>query len=261
MEALISIITATYNSEKTISKTLESLINQSSKDFEFIIIDGDSRDDTLAIIEEYEPEFRNKGIKFSWISEKDSGIYDAWNKGLNLANGEWISFLGSDDIMMPEAINTYSQIALKESSRQIDLIHSKVEVIRDDKVIKIIDGKWSWKIFKNQMNIAHVGALHNRSYFKKYGVFDESYKITGDYELLLRARHGLKCLYIDELTAQMAYGGISTTNVKKVFLETLRAKKETGKANEMICWFDFYIASFKHKIKMSLLQFNKMKNH
>ena len=256
MKALISIITATYNSEKTISKTLESLINQSCKDFEFIIVDGNSGDNTVEIIKEYEPLFLKKEIKFFWISEKDSGIYSAWNKGLNLANGDWISFLGSDDVLLPHAIKIYSQKAKEESSRYIDLIHSKVEVIKNDEVVKVIDGKWSWKVFKNHMNIAHVGALHNRSYFKKYGIFDDSYKITGDYELLLRARDNLKCLYIDRLTAQMAYGGISTTNVKKVFLETLKAKRETGGVNKIICWFDFYMASFKRKIKKFLLEFN-----
>lgn len=249
MNEIISIITASYNSEKTISKTLESLLNQSSKEFEFIIIDGNSKDNTVEIIKEYVPLFRQKNINIFWKSEKDSGIYDAWNKGLNLANGEWISFLGSDDILLPNAIEIYNNIAKKKSSKQLDLIHSKVEVTNNGKVIKVINGVWSWKIFKNHMNLAHVGALHNINYFKKYGVFDDSYKITGDYELLLRARDNLKCFYIDKITAQMGYGGISTTNVKKVFLETLKAKNETGKINTMICWFDYYVANFKYKMK------------
>jgi glycosyltransferase involved in cell wall biosynthesis len=249
LNEIISVITASYNSEKTISNTLDSLINQTNKNFEFILIDGNSKDSTLKIVKQYEQAFHQKGINFKWISEQDSGIYAAWNKGLKMVKGEWVSFLGSDDILMPTAIDDYSNLIQNQSSKPIDLIHSKVEVVKNNKVIKVIDGLWSWKIFKNHMNIAHVGALHNMKYFNTYGVFDESYKITGDYELLLRAKDQLKCLYLDKVTAQMAYGGISTTNERKVFLETLRAKRETAQVNALICWFDFYIALFKFKIK------------
>ena len=95
---LISIITVCYNSEKTIERSIQSIINQSYKNIEFIIIDGSSSDNTLEIIDKYKEMISIK------ISEKDSGIYDAFNKGLNICNGDLIGFVNSDDYLMPDAL-------------------------------------------------------------------------------------------------------------------------------------------------------------
>ena len=92
-----SIVTASYNSEKTISDTINSVLNLDFQDFEYIIIDGNSSDDTLEIIQSAVHKFEAKGVSYKFISEKDKGIYDAWNKGIKISEGKWISFLGSDD--------------------------------------------------------------------------------------------------------------------------------------------------------------------
>ena len=93
MTTKLSVIVATYNSEKTLNETLESLLAQTYRTFEVIVIDGLSKDGTVFIIKKYEPLFLDKNIKFYWVSESDSGIYDAWNKGLKKTNSDWIGFL------------------------------------------------------------------------------------------------------------------------------------------------------------------------
>jgi glycosyltransferase involved in cell wall biosynthesis len=245
-----SIITATYNSQKTIKKTLDSILNQTFREFEYIIIDGNSSDKTIEIVKSYQALFLNKGIPFNWISEKDSGIYQAWNKGVKMAKGSWISFLGSDDEYLENAIELYNNTL--NNNKSYDLIYSNVKVINNDKEVNTIDGVWAWKTFKRYMNIAHVGAFHNKNYFNKYGLFDESYKVAGDYELLLRAGEKLITKKISKVTALMDAGGISNNQTSKAFKETFIAKHTTGKVNYIICLIDFFIAHIKFNLKKLL---------
>jgi glycosyltransferase involved in cell wall biosynthesis len=93
----LSIITVSYNSERTISETIVSVLNQTSSDFEYILIDGNSQDNTVSLIKSFETDFLNRGINYKWVSEKDDGIYDAMNKGIKLASNSVIGFLNSDD--------------------------------------------------------------------------------------------------------------------------------------------------------------------
>lgn len=251
-----SIITATYNSEKTIARTLDSILSQTCREFEYIIVDGNSSDKTLDIIKSYQPLFSKKKIPFSWTSEKDKGIYDAWNKGVKIAKGSWISFLGSDDQYLENAIELYN-CELNNNKESLDLIYSNVKVVNQDIEVKIINGIWTWKIFKRYMNIAHVGAFHNRNYFKKHGLFNESYKVAGDYELLLRAREKLKTKKIDKITAFMDSGGVSNNQINIVFKETFLAKNKTGEVNYIICIVDFFIAHLKFNLKKTLNAINR----
>jgi len=244
---LLSVISASLNSEKTIKKTIESVLNQTISNFEYIVIDGNSNDKTIAIVKSFEDKFTKKGISYKWISENDTGIYDAFNKGINLSKGKWISFLGSDDIYKDNAIELYYK-NIVELKREVDFIHSEVKVGER----KIIKGEWSWKIFKRDMNIAHVGAFHHKKYFEKYGLFDTSYRIVGDYELLLRARSNLKALKINEVTAIMGDEGISNKSIKEVFKEATRAKIETAKVSKINSQLDYYKWLLKYQIKKVL---------
>ena len=103
---LFSIITVSYNSQQTITKTIDSVLNQTCKDFEYIIIDGNSSDNTISIIKSYEKKFGNK---LRWISEKDKGIYDAMNKGITLSMGDFIWLVNSDDWLEIDALNQVSK--------------------------------------------------------------------------------------------------------------------------------------------------------
>jgi hypothetical protein len=117
---------------------------------------------------------------------------------------------------------------------------------------KVIRDKWEWKHFRKAMNIAHVGAFHNKNYFKKYGLYDTSYKIAGDYELLLRANNNLKTHWFGEVTAIMADGGISNSQIKNVYLETTKAKIESGKINYFISKLHYFKWMFKYRVKTIL---------
>lgn len=234
-----TVITATYNSEKTVSDTIESVLNQSYKNIEYIIIDGKSNDNTLEIIKSYAHKFKTANIPFQFLSEKDSGIYDAWNKGLKLASGKWVSFLGSDDVYLKDAILAYHE-EITQCQDSIDFAYSKVKLTKNGKITRKIDKEWSWNIFRRKMNIPHVGSFHNKDYFMSYGDFDTRYKIAGDYELLLRAGNKLKTRKVEETTVLMQEGGLSDNLVVKVLKETMRAKNETGKLNIISCYFDFF---------------------
>ena len=109
----LSVIVATYNSAKTLKRTLRSLIQQTNKKFELIIVDGNSSDETLEIIKSFEDTFLQNEIPFVYISEPDTGIYNAWNKGVKLSKGKWISFLGSDDEYIETAIENYYNQLIK----------------------------------------------------------------------------------------------------------------------------------------------------
>ncbi|WP_047549303.1 glycosyltransferase family 2 protein [Psychroserpens sp. Hel_I_66] len=248
-----TIITATYNSEKTIARSLDSLLNQTLLDFEYIIIDGNSKDGTLNILKSYESKFKEKGLTFAWFSEPDSGIYDAWNKGLKYAKGDWISFLGSDDYYLNDALENYFKL-LSISDKPLDWIYSNVLFVKGENNKRLLNSVWSWKDFRRNIKItpAHVGSFHNKLFFKTYGVYDTTYKIAGDYEILLRPKSHLKTAKIEITTAIMDGGGVSNNMIKKVFGETLRAKRETGGVSLFLCYFDYYMSLLKFKIKSIL---------
>ncbi len=254
MKLFLSVITVSLNSEVTIEKTIQSVLNQNFTSFEYIIVDGNSSDNTIKIIKKYESEFHKKSIQFTWISEPDSGIYNAWNKGLKLAKGNWISFLGSDDIYLDNVLEKYAKVIL--ANQNADFIHSKVKLMDKNKVKFIFSDTWKWTEFRRYMKIAHVGSFHNRKYFEKYGNFNEKYKIVGDYEMLLRAKDTLKTVFIDEFTAEMNDGGVSNQNVVRAFGEARIAKISTVHVLKPIAYFDFYFSLLKYYMSSFLKKMN-----
>ena len=250
MSPILSIITATYNNEKTLEETIQSVLDQDFTNFEYILVDGDSKDNTLNIIKKYEPVFQERKITYKWLSERDTGIYQAWNKGLRLANGHWIAFLGSDDTYTEGALKNYAIMA--ERNPEVDFIHSIVKLINGSDVRHTFSEPWKWKNFKRYMKIAHVGAFHNKNYFEKYGVFNEEYKIAGDYELLLRAKSNLKTIFLNTLTAEMKDGGVSNDNVLAAFKEARKAKITTAQIPKSVAFFDFYFNLSKYYVSTAI---------
>tara|TARA_R110001606_G_scaffold283626_2_gene432089 strand:- start:347 stop:1114 length:768 start_codon:yes stop_codon:yes gene_type:complete len=242
-----SIITVSYNSEKTIKETIVSVLNQTETNFEYILIDGKSTDKTVEIIKSFENKFKEKEIAYQWISEKDTGIYNAFNKGIKLSKGTWISFLGSDDMYLKNAIKTYNE-NIFNLKNEADFVYANI--LKNHKII--VSKKWTWKTFKRKMTIAHVGSFHHKNYFKNHGFFNEDYKIAGDFEVLLRAKSQLKTHKIDEVTVVMGDDGISSNQIKKVYIETTKAKIETANINILIAKRDYYIWMFKYNIKRLL---------
>ncbi len=250
-----SIIIATFNSGKTLQATLDSLLLQTYKNFEVILVDGLSNDNTIDIIKSNEKRFIDSNIPYIWSTEKDSGIYDAWNKALKKVNSSWISFLGSDDTYYPSALDTYN----KEISKypNINYVSSKVEYINSDGNILMIIGKpYEYNQMNRYMNIAHVGSFHKKELFEKHGNFNTSYKIVADYDFFLKCGLDIKSLYINEVTARMLNTGISNNNVKKVFKETLKIQLNHQRNSRLQCYFEYYfsfIRIFKNKITHAIL--------
>jgi glycosyltransferase involved in cell wall biosynthesis len=215
-EPLVSIITSTFNAVTHLPAAIESIQSQNYQNFEWIIIDACSNDGTVDLIKQHED------VIDYWISEPDKGIYEAWNKGLAVAQGEWVCFLGADDSLMPNAISDMLAYQ-KQSAEQFDFICGRVEMYDGNKLLRTIGRPWDWIIFKQYMCVAHTGALHRRSYFERYGEFDTTFRISGDYELLLRSGETLKAGFISKVIARMQIGGQSNGNAV-VFEEVLRVR-------------------------------------
>ena len=218
---LITIITVVFNGEDYLEESILSVINQTYNNVEYIIIDGGSTDGTLEIIKKYSSE-----IDY-WISEKDSGVYDAWNKALKLSQGQWIGFLGADDFYELNAIQNY--IENIDLLSDVEFISSQSYLItKGKKTIRIIGKQWNWKSFSIYMNIAHVGSLHHRSLFEKYGIYDTDFPVCADYEFLLRAGDKLKAGFINEVLCNFRIGGQSQGGsywgVSNVLEETYQIK-------------------------------------
>lgn len=170
---LITVITVSYNAVSSIEDTIKSVINQSYKNIEFIIIDGQSTDGTVDIIKKYE-----KQIAY-WTSEPDNGVYDAMNKGIDKSTGEWIIFLGADDILLDNLT-----ILQKYLLDNISIIYGNV-IYKNSR--KRVFGKYSaCKLVVR--NIPHQAILYNKSVFKLYK-YELQYKIYADYVLNLKCWH------------------------------------------------------------------------
>jgi glycosyltransferase involved in cell wall biosynthesis len=249
MQSKISIVTAVYNGERFLRRFLKSIEEQTNDNFELIIIDGGSSDGSIQIINEY-----SHLVDF-WISEPDKGIYDAWNKGVKKASGEWIMFIGSDDMLKPDGIETYVKfMSMQKDLNQIEYISSKVQMIDlEGKPIRIKGWPWEWPKFLKEMTVAHPGSLHSKRLFEKYGLFDTGYKITGDYELLLRPKSQLKSLYMPHVTVLMSEGGASDSiaSVK----EQTRASIATGGASTYQASLNFWVIYIKFTLKKFFRRF------
>ena len=241
----ITIITSVFNGGKTLEDTIQSVFNQTYNNLEYIIVDGLSTDNSLEIIKKYQSQLGNN---LKWISEKDEGIYDAWNKGLTMSTGDWITFVGSDDILLPEAIQSYvnnikQKINVNYISSQILLVKSNL------KPIKVIGDPWSDKM-RSYCCIAHVGSLHHRSLFDQNGLFDKTYKITGDYDFLLRCFHIIIPNFIPVITAKVRDGGISKRHIFRIAKETRRAKLLNKMKSKLQCQVDYWISIIKYFVRV-----------
>ncbi len=244
MSVRLSIIIATYNSEKTLQATLTSLLNQTYKNFEVILVDGASKDKTIVILKENEINFSNLNISYQWISEKDAGIYDAWNKAIKKVNTKWIAFVGSDDTYYPFALENYIEQINKNPN--INFISSRIELINEqNKILKIIGKAFDYEQMSRYMTIGHVGAFHHVDLFEKFGNFNIAYKIAGDYEFFLRCDRFINAGFIDKILVRMLNGGVSNQMVGAVLKENLKLHLHYKRFSNLQCYFEFYLAHIK----------------
>ncbi len=222
----ISIVIATYNAEKTLAVCLESIFSQVYKNYEILIADGVSTDRTLELIK------LHKDRIFAWISEKDIGIYDAWNKIIPRATGDWFLFLGADDSLWDA--DTLAKAAAHLALSVENVVYGKVAITLTDGSILNFEGK-DWervgKKFRHEMTIPHQGTFHRRALFSNHGLFDPTFRICGDYEFLLRELKSCPARFLPDLTvSRMGFGGVSGTlkNVPQILDELVRAQRQNG---------------------------------
>lgn len=226
---LISIITATFNAARFLPDAIRSVRAQSYPNIEWIVIDGGSVDATLDLLK------ANDDLVDFWLSEPDRGIYSAWNKGLAQAKGEWICFLGADDYFWDAHALVQMSKQLKELPASVQVAYGKIMLVNaDGMVIHAFGEPWEnvRERFKQAMSIPHQGTMHRRSLFEQHGTFDESFRIAGDYELLLRELKSADARFIPDIivAAMRQGGGISSdpANSLVVLRESRRAQCKNG---------------------------------
>lgn len=234
---LFTIITVSFNSEKTIEKTINSVLNQTFRNFEYIIIDGKSTDQTLKIIKNYEDKFLSN---FHWISESDTGIYNAMNKGIQMANGNIIGIVNSDDWLELNALEIVSRIS-KESNLSNTIYCGWMNFIYENgkkQLLKTNSNRFNKYSKKYLMGLNHPATFVPMSIYKKYGGFDEELNISADIDFVLRARNnGVNFQFVEEVLSNMQDGGASTHfSVKKIKDRKYLLKKHT---NSLIMFYYF----------------------
>jgi glycosyltransferase involved in cell wall biosynthesis len=224
----ISVITVTYNSAATLKDTLATVLNQDYPDVEHILVDGASKDDTVKIIKSY-PHVKN------WVSEKDSGLYDAINKGIQMATGDVIGILNSDDFFPDNHV--LSDIAKAFEVDRVDAVFGDIAFVKPGNLGKIIrlysSGSFAPSKFAYGYMPAHPSFYVRKDCYLKYGLYKLDYKIAADYELLMRFlfTEKLSYKYIKRVMVYMRTGGVSNQSVMSRYTlnkEIIKACKENG---------------------------------
>lgn len=227
---MISIVIGTYNAADTLERCLQSIVAQTSSEWEVLASDGGSNDDTLAIFRRYSQHLAYL------VSEPDEGVYQAWNRVIPHANGDWVIFLGADDqLASPHVI---ADIESSLGNRQItpathDFVYGVTELVDQGEVVErlgLADTPDQTIPRDREVTFAHTGLLHSRSVLTDLSLFDESYRSAGDYEFLLRATllgRG-RLARIEQTTAKMATGGMSNsaTGRKRHYAEMIAARAQ-----------------------------------
>ena len=246
---LITIIIAVFNGGKTLQQCIDSIVQQSYSNKQLIIIDGNSTDGSVELL-----QANDQSISY-WVSEPDSGIYNAWNKGLMQANGEWICFLGADDYFWDSDVLEKMSQQLVKLPADINIAYGKIMLLSENGNELYSTGEvWSnvKQRFKQLMSIPHPGTMHRWSLFEQHGYFDESFRIAGDYELLLRELKTADAAYIpDIISVGMLQGGISSNpqNTLSQLYEVRRVQQKHGLKQPNFYWL---MAVFRVYIRLLL---------
>ena len=224
----VSIITVVYNGVTHLEQTIQSVLKQTYKNIEYIIIDGGSTDGTVELIKKYD-----ENIDF-WISEKDSGIYDAMNKGIAKATGDVVGLINADDWY---ELDTVQNIVEAFTTSDVDVVHGAMQIVNDNgsgflkKVNKSLDN------LKKGMLLNHPTVFAKRALYDQYGLFDTSYNIVADWEMMIRWKtSAVKFIGIEKNLANFRMGGVSSEHLIASFKE----KHTVRKAYDLYTYIDMY---------------------
>lgn len=233
----VSIITAVYNSHDTIGQAIESVLSQRHANIQLIVIDAASTDGTLEVLERYASRIS------VLVSEPDRGIYDALNKGIELATGDVVGFLHSDDLLADEDAVLRVVATMEDST--IDAVYGDLVYVRKDDPSRVVR-TWRAGAFKpadmrRGWMPPHPTFYARRAIYERLGVFDTTFRIAADYDCMLRfLLASIKVAYIPQLQVRMRVGGVSNrsmSNIVKKSLEDFRAlrKNNIGAITALIC--------------------------
>ena len=223
----LSIVTVCYNAEQCIDRTIKSVLNQTCPVYEYIIIDGGSKDKTYNRVCSYEKSFAEKGILFKHISERDKGISDAFNKGIKMASGTLIGLINADDELLPET----SEILNNECEKiDADIYYGNCYWVDSERNLEyVFKPKHDLSKLLYNMILIHPSTFVKKKAYEECGLFDVTYKYCMDKELLYRMyKAGKKFDYIDQCLTKFKAGGVSDTHSKAVFKEGSRMALSYG---------------------------------
>lgn len=221
----VSVVTVCYNAESSIAGTLNSVLEQTYKDFEYVIIDGASEDNTLKIIDSFKAGFEEKEIPFKVISEKDDGIYDAMNKAIGYLQGEWIIYMNADDSFADPDVLT--DIFADNSSDCIDIIYGDSYRVRGDKK-KIDVADKDIELLKDYKFFCHQAAFTRRRIIDEIR-FDGRFKICADYDFFLQAYlKGYKFHHENRVVCVYSVEGTSNKQYYNTILDNYHVRIKNG---------------------------------
>lgn len=253
-----SLITICYNSALTIERTIKSVLGQTFKDYEYIIVDGGSIDGTLDIIKRYESSFKGR---LKWKSEPDNGIYDAMNKGIQRSIGDIIGIVNSDDWLESDALSNVLNAYINNNCNDNCLYCGGIVYHKNG-----MQRKWmaNLKSFYKQAHIYVMSGIRHPATFvpakiyKKVGLFNDKMKLSADQDFILRCFYsGMKFVEINKVLSNMAAGGLSTSGAKKAWEFSKHDRKimlHSFNKNGLEYYWLFYSWFIRNKIK-ALLRF------
>jgi len=248
----ITIITVCLNSAATIKDTLESVASQSYKNLEHIIVDGGSKDGTIAIIQEWEE------YPIRLISDGDKGIFDAMNKGVVLVTGDVVGILNSDDVYYDQDI--LKKVAEEMSDPAVDACYADLVYVEKNNLRKIVR---YWKscpfdkgLFSRGWAPPHPTFFVRRRVYEKYGLFDLDYSLAADFELMVRflEKFQVKSIYIPQIFVKMRSGGASNRSLLNIIRQNFEIYQAIKKNNQR---FDFFVFVFSKLISRLRQYFSK----
>jgi len=252
-KARISVITVCYNSVSTIQATFESVLKQTYLNFEYIVVDGNSIDGTISIVKEYESQFDGK---MRWISEPDEGLYDAMNKGIEMARGDVIGILNSDDVFFNSQVLEHI-VSSFDLRSDIDAVYGNLYYVAQNNISTIIR-KWitgEQAKFETGWHPAHPALYIKKNVYEMYGKFNLRYRIASDFEIMLRFidKHHIKLIYLNEILVKMRLGGKTNRSFRNIFVQNVEILKAF---RENKIYVNYLTYSIK-RLAVKLLQYRK----
>jgi glycosyltransferase involved in cell wall biosynthesis len=242
-QPLVTLITIVLNGEKDIRRTMDSVLEQSYKSIEYIVIDGGSTDSTVSVLEEYDSR-----LTF-WESKKDKGISDAFNRGIKIASGEIIGLINSGDWYESSAVEQV--VDAFQAEKEVGVVCGALQFWKGNSkeyLCSSVPG-----LLEREMSITHPTCFVRTELYRQFGPFSLEYKLAMDYELLLRLKtNGAVIVSLDHVLANMLHDGISEENWKKALLETHKARTELlGDSFFSTIWY-YYFLTVKRGIRILL---------